>query len=163
MQPDKEIAMTETVDVNQRETAALVLVKRHVPWAVGAGVIPLPGVDLAALVAVQMTMLSKLAKHYEVPFRKNAAKPVVVALLGDVLGSTLSGGTVSLAKMVPVVGTIVGVIALPAFVGAVTYAVGRVFVSHFEAGGTLLNLDPAALRDHFKTEFEQRAGKDAQA
>lgn len=155
--------MTEQQDVAQRETAALAIVKRHVPWAVGAGVIPVPGADLAALVAVQLTMLSKLAKHYEVPFCKDGTKSVVVALLGDVLGSTLSGGTVSLAKMVPVVGTIVGVIALPAFAGAVTYAVGRVFVSHFETGGTLLDLDPEALRAHFKTEFEQRAGKDAQA
>lgn len=151
--------MTETETTVQRETAAQAIVKKHVPWAVGAGALPFPGADFAALVAVQLAMLSKLAAHYEVPFRKSATQSVVVSLLGDVLGSTLSGGLVSLAKMVPVVGTVVGVVALPAIAGAVTYALGRVFISHFEAGGTLLDLDPEALRNHFRLELERSTGK----
>lgn len=149
--------MTETETTVQREAAAQAIVKRHVPWAIGAAALPFPGADFAALVAVQLTMLSKLAAHYGVPFSKSAAKSVVVSLLGDVLGSTLSGGLVSLAKMVPIVGTLVGVVALPAIAGAVTYAVGKVFISHFEAGGTLLDLDPETLRNHFRQELEHSA------
>lgn len=146
--------MNESRQVAQRETDALVLVKNHVPWAIAAAALPLPGIDFAALVAVQLSMLNKLAVHYGLPFRKSAAKSVLLSLLGDVLGSTLSGGLVSLAKMVPLVGSVVGVVALPTMAGAVTYAVGKVFVSHFEAGGTLLDLDPEALRNHFRQEFE---------
>lgn len=151
--------MTETQTVATREAAAQAIVKNHVPWAIGAAALPFPGADFAALVTVQLSMLSKLAAHYELPFRQSAAKSVVVSLLGDVLGATLSGGLVSLAKMVPFVGTVVGVVALPAIAGAVTYAVGRVFISHFEAGGTLLDLDPEALRNHFRLEMERSTGK----
>src|SRR5487761_2789997 len=111
--------MSETNLLPGREEQALALVKRHVPWAVGAGVLPIPGVDFAAL-------------------------------LGDVLGATLSGGMVSLARMVPILGTVVSVVALPAMAGAVTYAVGRVFISHFEAGGTFLDLDPKKMRGYFR-------------
>ena len=146
--------MSETNLLPGREEQALALVKRHVPWAVGAGVLPIPGVDFAALVAVQLTMLSKVSDCYGVPFKRNSAKPVVVSLLGDVLGATLSGGMVSLARMVPILGTVVSVVALPAMAGAVTYAVGRVFISHFEAGGTFLDLDPKKMRGYFRKEYE---------
>ncbi|MFA7241800.1 MAG: DUF697 domain-containing protein [Sulfuricellaceae bacterium] len=152
--------MTETLPVMQREAAALALVKSYVPWAVGAAAIPFPGVDFATLLAVQQRMLCKLADHYGLTYRKEAAKSVVAALLGDVLGSTLSGGLVSLAKLAPGIGTLVGIVSLPAFAGAVTYALGRVFISHFEAGGTFLDLQPEALRAHFREEFD-KAGRES--
>lgn len=152
--------MTETLPVVQREAAALALVKSHVPWAVGAAAIPFPGVDFAALLAVQQRMLCKLAAHYGLSYRKEAAKSVVATLLGDVLGATLSGGLISLAKLIPGVGAVVGIVSLPAFAGAVTYAVGKVFISHFEAGGTFLDLQPEALRAHFREEFE-KAGRES--
>ena len=138
-----------------RETQALAIVKTHVPWAIGGGVLPIPGVDLAAVVAVQLRMLSKLADHYGVPFKRDAAKSVVVSLLGDVLGTTLAGGLVSLVKFVPVLGTAVGIAALPALAGAVTYAIGKVFVAHFETGGTFLDLDPKKVKGYFQEEFEK--------
>jgi len=144
----------------EREAGALQVVKKHVPWAVGAAVIPVPGVDFAAILAVQQRMLCKLAEHYGLKYREEAAKSIVASLLGDVTGATLSGGAISLAKLIPGLGTVVGIVSLPAFAGAVTYAVGRVFISHFEAGGTLLDLKPETLRAHFREEFA-KAGSEA--
>ena len=146
------VAAAPTLD---RETQALAIVKTHVPWAIGGGVLPIPGVDLAAVVAVQLRMLSKLANHYGVPFKRDAAKSVVVSLLGDVLGVTLAGGLASLVKFVPVLGTAVGIAAMPALAGAVTYAIGKVFVAHFETGGTFLDLDPKKVKGYFLEEFEK--------
>jgi ELWxxDGT repeat protein len=54
-----------------------------------------------------------------------------------------------------VVGTYVGFVALPSTYAAVTYAIGRVFVTHFEAGGTFLDFDPNKTREYFKAEFEK--------
>ena len=34
----------------------------------------------------------------------------------------------------------------------VTYGLGRVFMMHFEAGGTLLTIDAAAMRDRVQGE-----------
>jgi len=152
---------TQVIPATEREAGALQIVKKHVPWAVGAGVIPLPGADIAALLVVQQRMLCKLAEHYGLTYRKEASKTIVASLLGDVTGATLSGGLVSLAKLIPGVGTVVGIVSLPAFAGAVTYAVGRVFISHFESGGTFLNLKPEALRAHFREEFA-KAGSEAE-
>ena len=43
---------------------------------------------------------------------------------------------------------------MPAFNAAATYALGRVFIQHFECGGTILDLDPDKVREHFRREFE---------
>jgi len=39
---------------------------------------------------------------------------------------------------------------LPGMAAAATYAMGRVFVMHFESGGTFLDLDPAKAEAHFR-------------
>ena len=55
------------------------------------------------------------------------------------------------------------------FSGAYTWALGRVFIQHFESGGTFLNFDAEKVREHFKAEFEEgrkmakSAGKEPKA
>lgn len=136
-----------------RSAQALALVRSYLPWSAGAGVIPLPGIDLTALLAVQLRMLAKLAELYEVPFRQQAAKSVVGSLLGTALPGSLAGGVASTLKAIPVIGTLVGIAILPALGAAATYAVGKVFITHFESGGTFLDLDPASVEAHFRGEF----------
>jgi hypothetical protein len=44
---------------------------------------------------------------------------------------------------------------MPAFGAAATYAVGQVFIQHFESGGTFLDFDPDKVREHFRQEFDR--------
>ena len=37
---------------------------------------------------------------------------------------------------------------------AATYAIGKVFVNHFEGGGTLANFSPEAVKADLKREYE---------
>lgn len=138
----------------ERERQALVIVRQYLPWAAGAGVLPLPGIDLAAIIGVQLRMLDALAKAYGVPFKEQAAKSIVATLMATVLENTVAGGLASALKFVPVVGTLIGIAALPAFAAAGTYAIGRIFITHFEAGGTFLDFKPENVRAHFRHEFE---------
>lgn len=136
-----------------RADTALAVVKAHLPWAAAAGVLPLPGIDLAAIVGTQLRMLAKMAEIYGISFREQAAKSIVATLMATVLENTVAGGLGSLLKLVPGIGTVLGVAALPALASAGTYAVGKVFITHFEAGGTFLDLDPQKVRQHFHAEF----------
>ena len=36
-----------------------------------------------------------------------------------------------------------------------TYALGKVFIQHFAAGGTFLSFDPEAVRDYFQTQLQE--------
>lgn len=132
------------------------IVRKYMYWSMGAGLIPLPYVDIAAITGVQIKMLADLASHYGIPFSKNRVKEIVAALIGATLPGPIAGSVVgSAVKMVPVVGPIVGGVSVPLLAGATTYAVGRVFIQHFESGGTFLDFDPVKVKEHFRQEFEK--------
>lgn len=42
---------------------------------------------------------------------------------------------------------------MPVFSGSATYAIYKVFVQHFESGGTFLDLDPAKVKVYFSEHF----------
>ena len=54
-----------------------------------------------------------------------------------------------------------GFVSSPAFSGAVTYAIGKVFVQHFEMGGTLLDFNPEKVKKYFREQYEQGMKKAA--
>jgi uncharacterized protein (DUF697 family) len=57
--------------------------------------------------------------------------------------------------MIPVAGTIIGGVSVPLLAGATTFAVGRVFIQHFETGGTFLDFDVDKMKNYFQQEFEK--------
>jgi uncharacterized protein (DUF697 family) len=153
--PVPEAAAPHVAAEVRRDEKAMALVSSYLPWAASAGMIPVPSVDVAVLLGLQLRMLSKLADLYEIPFLENGVKSTVSALLGTVVASSAGASLSSLIKAVPVVGTYIGFAAAPSTYAAATYAVGRVFVTHFEAGGTFLDFDPKKTRDFFTAEFEK--------
>jgi uncharacterized protein (DUF697 family) len=141
--------------IASREERALAVVKSYLPWAAGAGILPLPAIDVALIMGVQLRMLAKLAEVYSVPFKEQAAKSIVAALMAMLVQNILTGGLVSALKFVPVVGTLLAIAVLPAVAAAGTFSIGKVFITHFEAGGTFLDFDPQKMRNHFRVEFEK--------
>lgn len=146
----------EPLDPAARLDRAQGVVQRNVYWAMGAGVLPLPLVDMVAITGVQLKMLRELSKLYDLKFSEGAAKKAVMSLLVGVGGVSIGSiiGT-SLVKLLPVVGTSLGVASVPVISGMLTHAVGRTFVMHFEAGGTLLDFDPKAMRNYFKQQYDE--------
>ena len=136
------------------EAEALNIVRRNVLWAMGVGLVPLPIVDVVGVSAIQLKMVRELADHHRVPFSETDARSIIGALVGGIGSVTAAGVAFSLLKFVPLIGQTAAAVAMPATVGAATYAVGKVFAQHFAAGGTLQNIDPGAMRDYFRMEFE---------
>jgi uncharacterized protein (DUF697 family) len=139
----------------ERSTQANNLVKNHVMVALTFGLVPVPLFDAALLIGNQVKMLHGLAKIYDVPFAEDRVKSTVIALLS---GSLPVAGVIALssgAKLIPGIGSLVGSGSLAITGGALTYAVGRVFIKHFESGGTLLNFDAKKVRGKFKKELDE--------
>lgn len=141
--------------MEERESHARKIVTRYMWFSAGVGLLPWPLVDMAALIALQLRMLYVLSKRYDVPFDKDVGKKVVAALLGTVVPASLTSVVERLVKVVPVIGPLAGALAMPSFSGAATYAMGKVFIQHFEAGGTLLDFEPAKVREYFRQEFDK--------
>lgn len=134
------------------------LVSRYALYAAGGGLIPVPTLDIAAIVGVQIKLIADLSKLYGVPFSQDRAKTVVTALIGGVLPGALAGGSLAVLgtviKLVPIVGTAIGAVTTSAFAYGLTLAIGKIFTLHFETGGSLLNFEPEKVRAHFEKEFK---------
>lgn len=131
------------------------IVERHMNWAFAGGAVPIPIVDTTIVSTIQMKMMFDLAKLYGVPRRAHFWQSFIGSFISAVVPAALTATAFTAGiKSIPVIGTTLGVMTMPTLSHAATYAAGRVFITHFEAGGTLLNLDPRAFREHFRTEFE---------
>ncbi len=138
-----------------REIKASKIVKRYMLWSMGAGLIPLPLVDTAVLSGVQLKMLVELSKHYQVRFCKNMGKSVIATLVGFTTANSLRGSVLtSFMKALPGVG-LLGVVSMPIYSGALTYAIGKLFIQHFESGGTLLTFKPYKVKKHFAKLYKE--------
>lgn len=150
--------------MTERMDQANALIRRYSRWSAGFGLIPLPVVDLAAISGTQIKMVHALSTLYEREFSEDRVRVAIGALVGAVVPIAMSAGTVSALKSVPVIGQIASTLLLPALALASTVAIGRVFVQHFEAGGTLLDFDPEKMKSYFEAEFNKaRAGSSAAA
>ena len=142
--------------MSEKQEKALKTIKNYMWFSMGAGLIPVPFVDLAAVSGVQLKMVDEISKIYEVPFQENRGKAVIGSLVGFVLPhATACGMLGSLLKAIPVVGTLAGAPAMALFCGAYAWALGNVFIQHFESGGTFLNFKPDEVKEYFRAKFEE--------
>ena len=130
------------------------IVRSHVIWSMGAGLIPLPLFDLAAVTAIQIDLLKQLADLYGANFSQSQGKAFVTALTGSTFAKIGS----SLIKAIPGVGTVLGGLSMSALSGASTYAVGQVVISHLETSSEFLDVDMGAAKAAYQDAFAK--GKD---
>ena len=136
------------------------IVNGYVGWASGAGLIPIPGLDLVGIGAVQLKMLSDLSSLYDVPFSQNSAKLILGTLVGSGGTALLTMPVASLLKFIPIVGHVAAMFTEPAAAAATTYALGKVFILPFESGGTMLDFNPEKMRNYYDEQVVvARTGK----
>ncbi|MFH0733035.1 MAG: DUF697 domain-containing protein [bacterium] len=142
--------------MEEKELTAKKIVKNYMWWSMGAGLIPVPLVDLAAVSGVQLKMLKDMTDIYGIKFSENKGKSIVSALLGSIVPNSLAFGSMgSLLKLVPFIGPVLGGLSMSLFSGAATYAIGKIFIQHFEAGGTFLDFNPILVKEYFHKLFEE--------
>ncbi|NIJ50402.1 YcjF family protein [Rhizomicrobium electricum] len=152
-------APVTSADPVERARRVEVLSRNHILMAMGVALVPLPVVDILGAMAVQLDLIKKLSAEYGVPFKEDRGKAILTSLLGGIAPMAVGEAAVSLLKFIPLVGTTFSVATMPIVFGASTYAVGKVFAQHYEAGGTILDFDACKMKKVFLEEF--CAGKKA--
>lgn len=121
----------------------------------GAGAIPVPVWESVAVGGIQLKMIADLSAVYGVPFSENIGKTALASLIGGLAPHLLARGAFGIFfKSLPGVGSAVGAIALPVLAGGCSYAIGQVFIRHFESGGTMLTFDPKQFQAGFTEEVK---------
>jgi len=137
---------------SEQSKHANTIIRNHVIWSMGAGLIPVLIADIFAISALQLDMIRQLCKVYNINFAETQGKAIVTSLTSSTLARITAG---SVVKMIPGLGSIIGGLTVSVFAGASTYALGEVFKKHFSSGGTILDFDPERLRKLYKEQFEK--------
>ena len=104
------------------------VVNKYTLWSAGAGLIPVPVLDIAAIAGLQLKMLSDLSVVYKVQFSENAARAIIAALTGSLSAGYLAQRYgASFIKSIPFLGFL-SALTMPMYSGAITWAIGKVFV-----------------------------------
>ena len=161
--PDVGSAAASLADHDQQ---AQEIIKKYTYWATGLGIIPVPLVDIAAVTGVQLKMMAALGHLYGQEFSQSWGKSILGSLVGGLGATELAYGTLgSMLKAIPGIGTLFGMVAMPIMAGAMTYAVGKVFQTHFASGGTMLNFDAEGMRKYYEQHLRDgiKAAENARA
>lgn len=128
------------------------ILKNHVVLTGAAGLIPTPIVDLASITAIQANMIKEISHQFGVEFKDNLCRNSIGALI---TGTGIVPFGTSLMKTIPILGTLGGMLTMPIIASASTYALGKVFIEHFENGGTLLDFSSETVKAQFKKEYQE--------
>jgi uncharacterized protein (DUF697 family) len=139
--------------MSNTQAASEQVIRQHVYWALGAGLVPVPIADFVAVSAIQLDLIRQLCTLHSATYEEGTGKIWVSALTGGALARIGA----SAIKAIPGIGSVLGGLSMSIASGASTYAVGQVVKTHLMAGGTMSNLDVEAARRKYESEYE--AGK----
>jgi uncharacterized protein (DUF697 family) len=142
-----------------REDLSNQLITSASKWAAAATLIPVNGLDLAALAGVQANLIVNISALYDEKPSKYVVSGVISTLLATLLPSYGAQLAVPvLLKWIPF-GNLVGIATMAGFGAAATYAVGKVFVDHYENGGTFADFSATAASAGLKSAFTAKVAK----
>jgi uncharacterized protein (DUF697 family) len=133
------------------EASAMKIVYRYMAVSAGAALIPVPGVDTAVLAVVHVALIKQLCDHYDVSFSEHTARNILIAVVGGIVPGTI-GSVVGrkFLRAIPTGARVFGWALMSASSAAFSYGIGRLFIHHFESGGTLLSFDASRLHPAFR-------------
>ena len=131
--------------------AAEQVIKQHVVWACGAGLVPVPIIDFVAVTAIQIDLIKQLCTLHGASYEEANGKMWVGALTGGALARIGA----SAIKAIPGIGSLIGGLSMSIASGASTWGVGQVVNKHLAAGGTLTDLNVDKARQQYEAEYEK--------
>ncbi|AFM04311.1 uncharacterized protein associated with GTPases [Bernardetia litoralis DSM 6794] len=137
--------------MSQAKIQAESIVQKHVLWSMGMGALPIPFLDTIAVSAMQYEMLKQVSNLYGFEMSENMSK----SLISMLAGGTLVRMGASAVKTIPIIGSFLVGGAMVVLSGASTYAIGNVFIQHFESGGDLFDIDTEKFKNFYNEKFEQ--------
>jgi len=145
---EKKNITNSTLQIFQQKDATQKVIRQHTMLATGLGFLPIPILDTISITSIQILMIRDIAKIYGIPFEKQRVKSFVSSLLGNL-------GIIGFFKFIPILGSVFGGSFVSLSAGAITYALGHVFMEHFNQGGTLLDFNPIKSRAYFLKIYKE--------
>ena len=119
-------------------------------------VLPNTVLEYIVISGIQLKMLRDMSQLYGIPFKADAFKVILGSILGGSVAYFLSDFYSGLVKSVPFVGKPIAFLTEPAIAYVTTYAVGFVFLEHFERQGSFDNIDLGQMKISIKNKIAEK-------
>jgi uncharacterized protein (DUF697 family) len=160
---EKEVPMTET---QVAETSQLIttpppqhevdeIIRNRVYASLAVGLVPVPLVDLGALAAVQLELIHRLSKAYNLPFNREWVRKALSLILGTLTPIFFAPTVSGLLRYIPVVGPSLGLAGGSLSFATATYLVGHAFAKRFAKGESVEDNDLNSISQEIKSGFEK--------
>lgn len=126
------------------------IINRHIVWSMASGAIPIHFVDAIGVMFIQNDMIKQLCKLYNLDYDENIWKSIVSSIFAT---STAKGISFAFKPIKAGERIMMSILS-----GATTYGIGRMFISNFEKGISLIDIDIEKGEQLFDEYFEK--GKD---
>ncbi|MDK2126140.1 YcjF family protein [Parachitinimonas caeni] len=120
------------------------IVREHALLAGATMAIPIPLLDTVAGFAIQLKLVKRLSELYSVDFSEHRARALLAASIAGISTGWAAGSALTAVSLASYFTSFV-----PSAVVAsgLTYALGHVFITHFENAGTLDDLEARQIVD----------------
>ncbi len=112
--------------------------------------------EYAAISGIQLKMLHELSRAYGIPFKADGVKVIIGSILGGSVAYFLSDLYSNWVKVIPVVGKPIAFLSEPAMGYITTYAVGFVFLEHFENNGSFQDIELEQIKKSIKLKIAEK-------
>lgn len=127
------------------------IINNHVLYSMGLGIIPIPFLDIIAVTALQLDMLSQIGKVYGKNFSEISGK----SFIASTAGASIARIGASVIKSIPGIGSVLGGVSMAIMSGASTYAIGQVADRFIRDGLDFEDIDVDLAKSIYEEEFEK--------
>jgi len=150
------VCLTKASTPQDRKKKVDAIINKWAWVSIPAGLINVPVLDSAALMAIQVKMISEICPHYGVTFKKESARAIISGLMSGTITATLAFEIKRLVlNNLPYLGNVLSAVTSPTLSFASTYSVGHLFAQHFENSGALHDFKYENIKDSFSVLFEK--------
>jgi uncharacterized protein (DUF697 family) len=128
-------------------------IRESVYVSAGVGIVPIPLFNIAAVTASNLNLTRKLSNLYGVEFKEGIAKKIITSIVGAGAGTLATPLVESAVSWIPIIGLPLVIGTRPALNAMTTYALARMFVTHFEKGGSFVGANLEVMKEYFVDAF----------
>ncbi|MFK7931869.1 MAG: DUF697 domain-containing protein [Saprospiraceae bacterium] len=145
---------TQQPTTTERAAAGDAIIRNHALLAAGGGLIPVPGLDVAAVTGIQINMIRRLSELYGLPFEVQDVRTILSCVAATGLGKLVSYAVNSYTTLFEEFGSFSDNLTNGLVSGAITFGTGEIIQTHFEHGGTMGDLDYMDFIDYYQEKIQ---------
>lgn len=150
--------MDTIIDVNEQDNSLALekvadeIIAKSTAKASTIAALPIPLLDMAGVAYIQMSMVEKLANHYNVT-SENKSKLIISSIITGMISKLTSEMISSLTASTNLDKILSEALIKASIAGFTTTITGEVFDKHFKSGGTLDDVNVDSFIEYIKDQF----------